>query len=348
MTADQPTSSAASTPAGIDLRDSPGLVPPRGHYSHDAVHAGVAYISGQLPLDPTGTPLADQPFDAQVQQVLSNLHDCLITAGSSREQLLSVTVYATDIDQWPARSTSRSPDQADTTALRGMTRWRNPASHDLALDQGPVNHAHSGPRPGLDQVQPEKGSGEGHMATCPFEETMAVHRGTQHRGRVARRKLSALYASLVILGAGCGTSSTSPVARPTPVAPRVEVTPQGPAAALIGDDLRVEITECRTVVSDPPQMTIKVTELGDERRVIYMYPEFRVTVGGKARWEGTWPNVVVDTRPGESKEVGSRATHHANTRDFRSMTVCRIPMLSLGGGYDSPQVRLNLRRDADA
>jgi 2-iminobutanoate/2-iminopropanoate deaminase len=37
-----------------------------------------------------------------VQQVLSNLHDCLVTAGSSREQLLSVTVYVTDIDQWPA------------------------------------------------------------------------------------------------------------------------------------------------------------------------------------------------------------------------------------------------------
>lgn len=101
MTADQPTGPAAPTPAGIDLRDSPGLVPPRGHYSHVAVHAGVAYISGQLPLDPTGTPLADHSFETQVQQVLNNLDDCLVTAGSSREQLLSVTVYVTDIDQWP-------------------------------------------------------------------------------------------------------------------------------------------------------------------------------------------------------------------------------------------------------
>ena len=106
MTADQPTSPAAPTPAGIDLRDSPGLVPPRGHYSHVAVHGDVAYISGQLPLDPAGTPLADQPFDTQVQQVLSNLDDCLITAGSSREQLLSVTVYVTDIGQWPAFDTA--------------------------------------------------------------------------------------------------------------------------------------------------------------------------------------------------------------------------------------------------
>lgn len=102
MTADQPTNPAAAAPADIDLRNSPRLISPLGHYSHVAVHAGVAYISGQLPIDPTGTPLADRPFDAQVQQVLSNLDDCLTTAGSSRDQLLSVTVYVTDIDQWPA------------------------------------------------------------------------------------------------------------------------------------------------------------------------------------------------------------------------------------------------------
>ncbi len=100
MTADQPNT--AATAAGIDLRDSPRLIAPRGHYSHVAVHGAVAYISGQLPLDAEGTPLADQPFDVQVQQVLGNLDDCLHTAGSSRQQLLSVTVYVTDIGQWPA------------------------------------------------------------------------------------------------------------------------------------------------------------------------------------------------------------------------------------------------------
>ncbi len=102
MTRDQPNTGAAAAAAGIDLRDSPGLVPPRGHYSHVTVHAGVAYISGQLPLDASGTPLADQPFDVQVTQVLDNLDQCLRTAGSGRDQLLSVTVYVTDISQWPA------------------------------------------------------------------------------------------------------------------------------------------------------------------------------------------------------------------------------------------------------
>ena len=67
-----------------------------------AIHAGVAYVSGQLTLDASGTPMADQPFDVQVAHVLDNLDDCLRTAGSSREQLLSVTVYVTDITRWPA------------------------------------------------------------------------------------------------------------------------------------------------------------------------------------------------------------------------------------------------------
>jgi 2-iminobutanoate/2-iminopropanoate deaminase len=78
MTADEPTS---TTVQGVELRDSPGLIAPRGHYSHVAVQRAVAYISGQLPLDAAGTPLADRPFDVQVQQVLDNLDDCLSTAG---------------------------------------------------------------------------------------------------------------------------------------------------------------------------------------------------------------------------------------------------------------------------
>ena len=103
MRADQPTS---TTVPGVELRDSPGLIAPRGHYSHVAVHGAVACISGQLPLDAAGTPLADRPFDLQVQQVRDNLDDCLSTAGSSREQLLFVTVYVTDIGDWPAFDTA--------------------------------------------------------------------------------------------------------------------------------------------------------------------------------------------------------------------------------------------------
>ena len=86
----------------IVRRDSPELVPPRGHYSHVALHNGVAYIAGQLPVDVNGKPLSHEPFEDQVRQVLDNLDACLHTAGSSRDRLLSVTVYITDIEFWPA------------------------------------------------------------------------------------------------------------------------------------------------------------------------------------------------------------------------------------------------------
>ncbi|MGH9061622.1 MAG: RidA family protein, partial [Acidimicrobiales bacterium] len=90
------------SPMAITTADSPHLTPPAGHYSHVAVHRGVAYLSGQLPLTPEGISLAGEPFEVQVRQVLDNLDAGLATAGTSRERLLSVTVYVTGIGDWPA------------------------------------------------------------------------------------------------------------------------------------------------------------------------------------------------------------------------------------------------------
>ncbi|MFC9425740.1 RidA family protein [Streptomyces sp. NPDC056987] len=88
--------------ASIITLDSARLAPPAGHYSHIAVHRGVAYISDQLPVTPDGSCLADEPFETQVQQVLRNLDACLATVDTSRERLISVTVHVTDIGDWPA------------------------------------------------------------------------------------------------------------------------------------------------------------------------------------------------------------------------------------------------------
>lgn len=92
---------ASERSEAVHLHNSPELIPPRGHYSHVAIHGGLAYLSGQLPIGPDGTPLADQPFDIQARQVLSNLDHCLVTAGTDRSTLVSVTVFVTDIGQWP-------------------------------------------------------------------------------------------------------------------------------------------------------------------------------------------------------------------------------------------------------
>jgi len=58
-------------------------------------------ISGQLPINSEGHALADQSFEEQTRQVLTNLEHCLARAGVDKYSLVQVRVYVTDIDQWP-------------------------------------------------------------------------------------------------------------------------------------------------------------------------------------------------------------------------------------------------------
>lgn len=81
--------------------NSPDIAPPAGHYSHVCVAGDQIYISGQLPVDQRGSPLADAAFADQVRQVLHNLDGCLATAGAGRCDLVQVRIYITDIEQWP-------------------------------------------------------------------------------------------------------------------------------------------------------------------------------------------------------------------------------------------------------
>ena len=89
-----------SSDGRIAYVNSPELMPPAGHYSHACVVADIAYVSGQLPIDNSGTPLSDKPFEVQVKQVLTNLDACLAAAGTDRSRLVQVRVYMTDISLW--------------------------------------------------------------------------------------------------------------------------------------------------------------------------------------------------------------------------------------------------------
>lgn len=75
---------------------------PGGHYSQAIAHAGVVYVSGQLPVRANGEHSADQPFEVQAAIALDNLVAILKQAGLSPHDLLSVTVYMVGIDHWPA------------------------------------------------------------------------------------------------------------------------------------------------------------------------------------------------------------------------------------------------------
>ena len=74
----------------------------RGHYSQAIVHAGIAYIAGQLPIDPTDAGRIHVDFEAQARQVIANVIAIAEAAGSSRERILRTTVYIADVSHWPA------------------------------------------------------------------------------------------------------------------------------------------------------------------------------------------------------------------------------------------------------
>lgn len=75
--------------------------PPGGHYSHAVSAGGFVYVSGQLPVLPDGTHAPEADFAAQAAQALANLFAALAAAGTSRQAIVKVTVYVTDIADWP-------------------------------------------------------------------------------------------------------------------------------------------------------------------------------------------------------------------------------------------------------
>lgn len=74
----------------------------RGHYSQAIVHAGLAYVAGQLPIVPGEPDRRLVDFEAQARQVIANVIAIVDASGSSRERILRTTVYIADVAHWPA------------------------------------------------------------------------------------------------------------------------------------------------------------------------------------------------------------------------------------------------------
>jgi len=81
---------------------SPAAPAPVGPYSQAVIHGGIAYLSGQVPLDPATGKLDGVTIEEQTQRVLANLAAVLAAAGSGWDRVLRVTVYLADIADFAA------------------------------------------------------------------------------------------------------------------------------------------------------------------------------------------------------------------------------------------------------
>lgn len=74
---------------------------PGGHYSQATVHNKTVYVSGILPVVIGSPPDPNLSFDDQVKLVLNYLGEILREAGSDRSMVLKVSIFISEIGNWP-------------------------------------------------------------------------------------------------------------------------------------------------------------------------------------------------------------------------------------------------------
>src|ERR1051325_701342 len=73
---------------------------PVGAYSPGVRAGPFVFVSGQVPRDPWTGQLVGEDIEAQTRQVLLNIKNVLHAANAALSDLVSVTVYLADIDDW--------------------------------------------------------------------------------------------------------------------------------------------------------------------------------------------------------------------------------------------------------
>jgi 2-iminobutanoate/2-iminopropanoate deaminase len=73
-----------------------------GPYSQAVTWNGLAFLSGQIPLDPATGQIAEGGIAVQTGRVLENLKAVLEACGSSLARVLKTTVYLKDMAEFPS------------------------------------------------------------------------------------------------------------------------------------------------------------------------------------------------------------------------------------------------------
>jgi reactive intermediate/imine deaminase len=83
----------------VSTDDAPA---PMGVYSQGTETDDLVFTAGQMAVTPAGDMLTDAAMDVQTRQTLENVEAVLNAAGASLDDILKVTVYLDDMDDFDA------------------------------------------------------------------------------------------------------------------------------------------------------------------------------------------------------------------------------------------------------
>jgi 2-iminobutanoate/2-iminopropanoate deaminase len=78
----------------ITTRNAPAAI---GPYSQAVRAAGLLFVSGQIPLEPSTGQVVPGDVAAQAEQVLKNLEAILVAAGGTLGDVVRTTIYLVDL-----------------------------------------------------------------------------------------------------------------------------------------------------------------------------------------------------------------------------------------------------------
>ena len=73
---------------------------PKGAYSPGVRAGNLLFVSGQVPTDPVSGEVQGEDIEAQTVLVLAKVRMVLEAGGASMDDVVSVTVYLANVDDW--------------------------------------------------------------------------------------------------------------------------------------------------------------------------------------------------------------------------------------------------------
>ena len=81
----------------IHTDSAPGAI---GSYSQAIQSGNFVFLSGQIPLDPATMEIVSGDFEGRARRVFDNLKAVAEAAGGTLDQIVKLTVYLTDLDNF--------------------------------------------------------------------------------------------------------------------------------------------------------------------------------------------------------------------------------------------------------